>query len=132
MTTPEQAVVSRMFDAFRAQDLDAAVATVSDDTTWTHHGSQKLPSLHFIGRPGVRQFFETNFTTMHAEYFRVLKTVQDGNTVIVFGEEKFLIDGREGHFGQKWVQVYTVVGGLISRMEEYATSAEEREYLTIR
>ena len=131
MSTPELSVVNRMFEAFDAKDLEAAVATVSDDTVWTHHGSQKLPSLHFKGKSGVRKFFETNFTTMHAEYFRVLKTMQSGNTVVAFGAEKFLIDGRDGHFAQKWVQVYTVLNGLITRMEEFATSAEEPEYIVV-
>lgn len=131
MSTPELSVVNRMFEAFDAKDLEAAVATVSDDTVWTHHGSQKLPSLHFKGKSGVRKFFETNFNTMHAEYFRVLKTIQSGNTVIAFGEEKFLIEGRDGHFAQKWVQVYTVLNGLITRMEEFATSAEEPQYIVV-
>lgn len=128
MSTPQTQVVQRMFDAFNAKDLQAAIATVSDDTVWTHHGSQKLPSLHFKGKGGVRQFFQTNFTSMQVEYFRVLRLVQSGDTVVAIGEEKFLMDGRPGHFAQKWVQVYTVVDGLITRMEEFATSAEEADY----
>lgn len=131
MSTLELGVVNKMFQAFSAKDLEAAVATVSEDTVWTHHGSQKLPSLHFKGRSGVRKFFATNFNTMHAEYFRVLKTIQSGNLVVAFGEENFLIDGRDGNFAQKWVQVYTVVNGLITRMEEFATSAEEPEYIVV-
>jgi uncharacterized protein len=131
MSTSNTQVVNRMFQAFNAKDLEAALATVSDDTLWTHHGSQKLPSLHFKGKGGVRQFFQTNFTSMQVEYFHVLQLVESGNTVVALGEEKFLMDGRPGHFAQKWVQVYTVVDGLITRMEEFATSAEAPEYQVV-
>ncbi|OTG94976.1 nuclear transport factor 2 family protein [Acinetobacter sp. ANC 3832] len=134
MTTKslEKTIVDKMFLAFSAQNLDAAVATVSDDTVWIHHGTQKLPSLRFEGKSGVREFFNTNFTTMHAEYFDILKTIQQDDTVVVLGQEKFFIDGQEGYAAQKWVQVYTVKDGLITRMEEFATSREDSEYIIVK
>ena len=126
MSTPEKEVVDRMFAAFYERDLDAAVSTVSDDTMWIHHGTQKLPSLRFVGKNGVRQFFETSFTAMTVEYFRIGRTIQEGNVVVVFGNEKFTIEA--GVMTQKWVQVYTVADGLITQMEEFATSVSDAEY----
>ena len=127
----EQQVVNTMFEAFKNQNLEQAIATVSEDSIWIHHGSQKLASLRFEGKSGVSQFFASNFTTIHMAYFDILKTIQQGDTVIVFGKEKFTMDERDGEFAQKWVQVYTVKNGLITRMEEYATSADEQDYLLI-
>lgn len=126
MSTPEKLVVEKMFSAFYEKDLDAAVSTVSDDATWIHHGTQKLPSLRFLGKSGVRKFFETSFNVMKIEYFRVNQMIQDGNLVVVFGEEKFLIE--DGAMVQKWVQIYTVKSGLIARMEEFATSVKDADY----
>ena len=131
MSTPEQKVVDQMFAAFNAKDLNAAMKTISEDSVWIHHGSQKLSSLNFEGISGVSKFFETNFSSIQMEYFRILKTIQQGETVVVFGEEKFTMDGREGDFAQKWVQVYTVKNELITRMEEYATSVDFSEYILI-
>lgn len=131
MSTPEQKVVDQMFAAFNAKDLNAAMKTISEDSVWIHHGSQKLSSLNFEGKSGVSKFFETNFSSIQMEYFRILKTIQQGETVVVFGEEKFTMDGREGDFAQKWVQVYTVKNELITRMEEYATSVDFSEYILI-
>lgn len=131
MPTSEQAVVQKMFAAFKAQDLEEAVGTVSADTVWVHHGTQKLPSLRFVGKPGVRQFFEISFSTMQVEYFRPLTFVQEGSTVVVTGEERFTMPGSEDGLAQKWVQIYTVREGLITRMEEFATSAAERDYQVI-
>lgn len=128
MRTPEKTVVEKMFAAFADQDVAAAVSTVSEDTVWIHHGTQKLPSMRFVGRKGVQQFFEINFTTMQMDYFRVKQVVQDGQVVIALGEERFTMAGREGAMAQKWVQVYTVENGLITRMEEFATSVDDKDY----
>ncbi|WP_447593434.1 nuclear transport factor 2 family protein [Aquipseudomonas campi] len=128
MRTPEKTVVEKMFAAFADQDVAAAVSTVSEDTVWIHHGTQKLPSMRFVGRKGVQQFFEINFTTMQMDYFRVKQIVQDGQVVIALGEERFTMAGREGAMAQKWVQVYTVENGLITRMEEFATSVDDKDY----
>lgn len=131
MSSPEKAVVEKMFAAFDAKDVAAAVSTVSDDTLWIHHGTQKLPSMRFVGKNGVKQFFETNFNSMKVEYFRVKQIVQDGKTVIAMGEEKFFMAGRDGELAQKWVQVYTVESGLITRMDEFATSADDADYRVV-
>lgn len=132
MSTSEKVVVDRMYAAFAKQDLQAALATITDDSIWIHHGSQRLPSLRFEGRSGVEKFFHTNFSTIQMEYFRVLKTIQDGNIVTVFGEEKFTMPGQDSPSAQKWVQVYTIKDGLIASMEEYATSAADTDYQVIK
>lgn len=131
MSTPQKAVVEKMFSAFAAKNLEDAVSTVSQDTVWIHHGTQKLPSMRFVGAKGVRQFFEINFNTMHVEYFDVKQMLQSGNQVIAFGDEAFTMAGREDTLAQKWVQIYTVENGLITRMEEFATSTDESNYLVI-
>jgi len=128
----EQEIVDKMYLAFSEKNLEGAVATVSEDTIWIHHGTQKLPSLRFEGKSGVREFFNTNFTTMHAEYFDILKTIQQDDTIVVLGKEKFFIDGQDGYAAQKWVQVYTVKNGLITRMEEFATSVEDDSYIVVK
>jgi ketosteroid isomerase-like protein len=128
MATPERHIVEKMFQAFQQQNLADAVGTVSEDTLWIHHGSQKLPSMRFEKKAGVRQFFETNFTQMQVDYFQVDRILQDGHTVIAFGKERFTMAGMEGAMAQKWVQVYTVENGLITRMEEFATSVDDKDY----
>jgi ketosteroid isomerase-like protein len=131
MSTPARHVVETMFAAFSQKDLALAVSTVSDDTLWIHHGTQKLPSVRFVGKAGVRQFFETNFSAMQVDYFRVKQLLEDGDTVVALGEEQFTMDGMPGAMAQRWVQVYTVRNGLITRMEEFATSAAEADYRVV-
>lgn len=131
MSSPETDVVERMFAAFAAGDVAQAVSTVSDDSLWIHHGTAKLPPMRFVGKKGVLQFFETSINTMQMEYFRVKKILQQDQWVIALGEEKFTMAGREGAMAQKWVQVYAVKKGLITRMDEFATSAEDADYAVV-
>lgn len=130
MTTPARAIVETMFRAFNDQDLAAAQATVSEDTLWIHHGSQKMPSLRFEGKSGTEQFFHTAFTSIAFDYFRPLTYIEEGDTVVVVGEESFTREG-EDKVSNKWVQIYTVQSGLIAKMEEFATSAATADYITI-
>ncbi len=126
-----RAVVERMFAAFNDKDLTAALATVSDDTLWIHHGSQKMPSVRFVGRSGAAQFFQTSFTAMKIEYFRLQSFMEAGDNIVVLGEERYEMDGIEGMLSNRWAQVYTVKGGLIVKMEEFATSADPASYVTV-
>lgn len=132
MPTPARAVIDRMFAAFNARDLDAALATVSADTVWIHHGTQKMPSVRFEGTHGARQFFRTSFESMQIDYFRPLQFIEQDNSIVVLGEERYTMLGIDGTLANRWVQVYTVQHGLITRMEEFATSAAPESYLQVR
>lgn len=131
MTSSARAIVDRMFEAFNAKDLDAALSTVSHDTIWIHHGSQKLPAVRFSGKSGAAKFFQTSFTAMKIDYFRPVLFIEQGDKVVVLGEESYVMDGIEEKLTNKWVQVYSVQDGLISRMEEFATSAAHSEYMLV-
>lgn len=132
MSQSSRAVIDAMFRAFNAKDLAAAISTVSEDTLWIHHGSQKMPSVRFEGKSGAEKFFATSFSAMKIDYFRPLSFITEGDNVVVLGEESYEMDGIEGKLSNKWVQVYTVTDGLISRMEEFATSADPASYLIVR
>lgn len=130
--TPARTVVDAMFAAFDAKDLTAALATVSEDTLWIHHGSQKMASLRFEGKSGAEKFFQTSFHAMKIDYFRPLSFIEQGDTIAVLGEESFTMEGVEGQLTNKWVQIYTIRDGLIAKMEEFVTSADPASYMTIR
>ncbi len=130
MKSPTRAIVDKMFDAFIRKDLPAAQSTVTDDTLWVHNGSQKMPAMRFVGKSGTEKFFHTAFTSIVFDYFRPLKFIEDGDTIAVLGEESFRQDGGEKMIN-RWVQIYTIRDGLIARMDEYATSASDGDYMAI-
>ena len=131
MTQSPRSVIDRMFAAFNAKDLAGALSTVSDDTLWIHHGSQRMPSVRFEGKSGAEKFFGTSFTAMKIDYFRPLTFIEQGDKVVVLGEESYEMAGIDGKLSNKWVQIYTVTNGLISKMEEFATSADASSYMVV-
>lgn len=119
-----RSVVDEMFAAFASGDVEAFVATVSEDTRWVYHGTQIIPAGVFEKREGVRTFFENILDRTDIISFEPQQFVVDGNVVVVLGQEhqKVKRSGRE--LKQKWVQIYTVENDLIVKMEEFATSEE--------
>ena len=124
MRSPARPVVENMFAAFSSGDVEKFVATVSNDTVWVYHGTQIIPKGTFEGKEGVRKFFNNILNSTEILAFEPQQYIVEENTVVVLGQEhqKVKRSGRE--LKQKWVQIYTVENGLITRMEEFATSEE--------
>lgn len=111
-----------MFDAFARGDVEGFVETVSDDTIWIYHGTQIIPKGRFEGKEGVRSFARNILERTDIIRFEPQQYIVDGNRVAVLGEEHQRVRRSGRELKQKWVQIYTVENGLISRMEEFATS----------
>lgn len=56
--------------------------------------------------------------------FEPLKYIVEGNMVVVLGKEHQKTKRSGRGLKQDWVQIYTVENGLITKMEEFATSEE--------
>lgn len=108
--------------AFGKGDVEGFVETVSPDTVWIYHGTQVIPKGTFEGKEGVRKFMSNIINNTDMLSFEPLQYICEGKMVAVLGREhqKVKRSGRE--LKQQWVQVYTVEDGLITRMEEFATS----------
>lgn len=122
MKNEARQVVDRMFAAFAKGDADAFVGTVSDDTVWTYHGTQVIPKGTFEGKEGVRKFFKSIVEGSDILHFEATDFIVEGNKVAVLGHEHQRVKRSGKELKQKWVQVYTVEKGLITQMEEFATS----------
>jgi ketosteroid isomerase-like protein len=124
MRNSARTAVENMFAAFSSGDVEKFVATVSDDTLWIYHGTQIIPKGTFEGKEGVRKFFNNVLDNTEILAFEPEQYIVEENMVVVLGWEhqKVKRSGRE--LKQKWVQIYTVVDDLITRMEEFATSEE--------
>ncbi|MBP3944090.1 nuclear transport factor 2 family protein [Sphingobacteriaceae bacterium WQ 2009] len=128
MGTPARQIVDKMFQAFGAQDVDAVVDTFTEDAVLIYHGTQVMPAAKFKGKDGAKMFFEFNINALEVVFFNANQFVEEGNTVIVLGNEHFISKENGNHLKNSWVQIYTVRDGLIARMEEFATSALPAQY----
>lgn len=127
MSTPRQ-IVDQMLRAFNSQNLDAIVETFTQDAELIYHGTQIMPAAKFKGKEGARMFFEFNINALEKVFFNTNEFFEQGNTVIILGNEHFISKENKTNFKNSWVQIYTVTNGLISKMEEFATSALPDQY----
>lgn len=128
MSTQARQIVDKMFAAFGTQNVDAVVATFTDDAELIYHGTQIMPAAKFKGKEGAKMFFEFNINALDVVFFNANQFVEEGNTVIVLGNEHFISKQDGTHLKNSWVQVYTIKDGLIAKMEEFATSAQPDQY----
>lgn len=128
MKTEARKAVENMFDVFGQQNIDAIVETFSDDVVLIHHGTQIMPSAKFKGKEGARMFFEFNINALEVVYFNVNEIIEADDKVIVLENEHFISKEDRSEMKNTWVQIYTVSNGLITKMEEFATSASPEQY----
>ena len=128
MATEARQVVDKMFEVFGQQNIEAIVNSFSDDAVLIHHGTQIMLSAKFVGKEGARMFFEYNINSLDVVYFNVESYIEADDKVIVFGKEHFISKEDQSEMKNRWVQIYTVSNGLISKMEEFASSAAPKSY----
>lgn len=121
-------IVDKMFTAFDSRDLEGVISTFSKDAVLVHHGTQVMPSAKFKGLEGARMFFDYNFNAMKVGYFNKHEYFESGNTLFVLGNEHFIFNSDGSEVKNRWIQIYTVTNGLISKMEEFASSATPDQY----
>ena len=129
MKTKARQIVDDMLTAFGQQDINAVVDTFAEDAVLIHHGTQIMPSAKFKGKDGARMFFEYNINALEVVYFNTNEFIDAGeDRLIILGNEHFISKEDGTHMKNTWVQIYTVIDGLISKMEEFATSASPEQY----
>ena len=128
MPTQTRQIVDKMLNAFSKKDVDAVVETFSGDAILIYHGTQVMPAAKFKGKEGARMFFEFNINALDVVFFTPSQFIEENNTLIILGSEHFIAKEDGSHLKNQWVQVYTVTDGLISKMEEFATSAQPEQY----
>jgi ketosteroid isomerase-like protein len=129
MKTKARQIVDDMLTAFGQQDINAVVDTFAEDAVLIHHGTQIMPSAKFKGKDGARMFFEYNINALEVVYFNTNEFIDAGEErLIILGNEHFISKEDGTHMKNTWVQIYTVIDGLISKMEEFATSASPEQY----
>ncbi len=124
MNRPQQ-VGENLYAAFAAQDIDGIMKTISPDSHWVYHGTQVIPVSVFEGEDGVRQFFSNILDRTEVLAFEVDQYMVDGPMVVVRGREHQRVKRSGRELRQEWVQIYTVIDGKITRMEEFARTIQD-------
>jgi len=90
--------------------------TVSEDTIWIYHGTQKIPKAIFESKGRAATFLRKILTQTGVLSFEPQQFICEGNMVVFTGQEhdqRVKSSGKE--LKQKWVRVYAVENNLITR-----------------
>ncbi|WP_293914719.1 MULTISPECIES: nuclear transport factor 2 family protein [unclassified Sphingobacterium] len=128
MATHTRKIVDKMLEAFRKKNIPEVVDAFSEDAVLIYHGTKTMPAARFKGKDGAQMFFEFNINALEVVFFNANKFIEQDNNVVIIGNEHFITKENGQHLKNSWVQIYTVTNGLISKMEEFATSALPEEY----
>lgn len=123
MSTPTK-IVQTMYQAYGEGDMSALKNTLADNITWIYHGTKEIEHAgKYQGKDGVEKFF--NNVNAHIEYldFQPNQFIAEDDKVVVLGNEKQKIKRNGEILEQEWIQIYTVLNGLIIRMEEFSNTS---------
>lgn len=122
--SPEN-VVRTHYDAIKRRDINAVLGTLADDVDWKFDGPTSIPFAgQYIGREAVSKFFSIIRQTVEVQKFCVEQIIVDNETVIVLGNEHFVVTATGKEWATEWVQVFKAENGLIARFREYSDTAQ--------
>jgi ketosteroid isomerase-like protein len=117
-------VVRAHYAAIRRHDRAALMATLSEDVDWQVVAPHGLPfGGVYRGRAEAQRFFSTIAGACEILEFTADRMIQDGDTVVVLGHERFRVRATGREWNTPWVQVHTVRDGAICRFREYTDTA---------
>jgi uncharacterized protein len=117
-------VVRSVYAAFGRGDLDAVLASVSDDCDWRCLTPREVPfSGSFRGPGGVRDFFTRVLGAVRLESFAPRTFLADGDTVVVLGADRATVVATGKAYAADWVHVWTVRDGRATSFREFLDGA---------
>lgn len=119
------ATLNRFYSAFNSGDMEGAFACLSPEIEWIYHGPRDRIAFAgtFHGHDGVRDFFRRVVETIELVEMAPETFEAAGDAVYGTGVEhsRSLATGRE--YRLRWVHIYKVEGGLMTRFEEFLDTA---------
>jgi uncharacterized protein len=113
-------IVKRGYDAFGRGDLDALLDLFEDGIEWVTPGPPELPSAgRRRGKQEVAEFFQTLSEMFTFERFEPKQFVAQGDTVVVFGDDRVRIKATGSPFDFDWVHMFEFRNGKVARFREY-------------
>ncbi len=114
------ATVQRLFDAFKAENMNALLDTIHPESRWTYVGANpQLSKAVLVGKEGVKKFFDGILKNLSMAEFNPKEFITQDDTVVVIGNESGTVKATGQPFRNEWVQKYVVKDNLIAEMEEY-------------
>jgi uncharacterized protein len=116
--------VQRVYQAFAAGDIPAMSKLCTDDVDVLIPGSARvLTAGHWHGRDGLNQCVGNLLERLEFQVFQPDEFIVGKDSVAVLGHERCRVRASGRVVEAKWVQVWTLRDGMISRYREYTDTA---------
>ena len=118
-------VVMRGYENFSRGDIEALIASYTDDIEWIGYESPNVPfSGSYHGKDGVRQFFQNLGGSMHALRFEPQQMIAEGDRVAVLGHGTWKIDANGQQVDSDWCHLFELRDGKICRFQDFDDTAQ--------
>jgi uncharacterized protein len=125
-------VVQQTYEALGRGDIPALLALLTDDVEWVYQGPDLIPFAGTRrGQKEVGEFFSLLADTLTFEQFVPREFVEQGDTVVVIGDERSRFNTTGHVVEQEWVHVYTFRDDKIAKLRSFENTAAFVKALTV-
>lgn len=121
-------MIETLFDAFSRGDIASVLASLADDVDWEAPVTEQARSLPWAGRRRGRE--------QVVDYFRVFAATSEvhpmEDTTFTAAGDRVVVEGRNRNkaratgrpYEHRWVMVFTITDGRVSRFRHYYDPAD--------
>ena len=116
--------VQAAYAAFGRGDVNGILETLDLNVVWKTPGAGHIPSGGIRrGHPQVGEFFGTINQLVQFEKFEPQTMVEQGDTVIVIGNDTFKVRGSSRSVHEPWCHIFKFKNGKIVEFQEILDTA---------
>lgn len=118
-------VVQRLYAAFGRGDIEAVLATLTDDIRWTESGPADVVPWCGVheGKEALQRFFGTVSETLEIEALEPSDFIAGGDKVVVIGHERSRARPTGRRYESTWAHVFTLRDGKIAGFHQLIDTA---------
>jgi hypothetical protein len=117
-------LVKGLYEAFMRGDIGTLLAGLDPRVVWIVPGPAEIPlSGRRTGREEVSNFFQMLNEYEEFQEFEVRQFVVENETVVALGYARAKVKSTGKTSTSTFAHVFTIVGGKVSRFEEYFDTA---------
>ena len=118
------AIVQQAYDNFKAGNIPALLALLSDDVDWQLPAMENVPFAgKFTGRDGVGEFFALVGTNQESLRFEGRETIAQGDKVASLGFYQWRVKSTNREFSSDFCHIFTIRDGKIVAFHEFMDTA---------
>lgn len=117
--TTNLAAAHRLYDNFLKGDINSVLAGMSDDVVWIVPGDSTLPYAGTRNGKAEWMKYLTGLGTVDLKAFEPQEFLADGDKVVVFGKERYVVKATGKTVEEDWAQLMTFRDGKLVRFRSY-------------